>query len=232
MKKPPKKKLTKAERDHRFYMRAHRVLAGMFRALLTLRPQGREKVPETGGYLICANHVAFCDVISVAAVLPRQVRFLAKAELFRIPILGRLITALGACRLDRGGGDVAAIKKTISLAAGGELVAIFPQGHRYGGQNPADTPIKNGAGMIALRAGCPVIPVCLRMKKQRYALFRRVEVIFGDPIPVEELTEEGLAGGEAYRVASERIFARICALGGFLPSTPTGEEKQDARTDS
>lgn len=218
MKKPPKKKLTKEEKNHRFYMRAHRVLAGLFRFLLRLRPRGAENVPARGGFLLCTNHVAFCDVLSVAAVLPRQVRYLAKAELFRIPVLGRLITALGACRLDRSGGDVAAIKKTISLAAGGELVAIFPQGHRYGGKNPADTPIKNGAGMIALRAGCPVIPVCLKMKKQRYALFRRVEVIFGEPIPCEELVTEGLSGSAAYRAASERIFARICALGGFTPT--------------
>ncbi|MBQ8351868.1 MAG: 1-acyl-sn-glycerol-3-phosphate acyltransferase [Clostridia bacterium] len=220
MKKPPKKKLTKEEKNHRFYMRAHRVLAGIFRFLLRLRPQGRENVPAEGGFLICANHVAFCDVVSIAAVLPRQVRYLAKAELFRVPLLGRLITTLGACKLDRGGGDVAAIKKTIALAAGGELVAIFPQGHRYGGKNPADTPIKNGAGMIALRAGCPVIPVCLKMKKQRYALFRRVEVIFGQPIPHEELVSEGLSGSEAYRAASEKIFEEICALGGFVPTAP------------
>ena len=218
MKKPPKKKLTKEEKDHRFYMRAHRVLAGMFRFLLCLRPVGQKNVPAEGGYLLCVNHVAFCDVLAVAAVLPRQVRYLAKAELFGIPLLGRLITALGACRLDRGGGDVAAIKKTISLAAGGELVAIFPQGHRYGGKNPADTPIKNGAGMIALRAGCPVIPVCIRMKKQRYALFRRVEVIFGEPIPAADLTDDAMSGKEAYRAASEKIFSEICALGGFVPS--------------
>ncbi len=223
MKKPPKKKLTKEEKDHRFYMRAHRVLAGFFRFLLCVRPVGQENVPQEGGYLLCANHVAFCDVISIAAVLPRQVRYLAKAELFSVPLLSRLITALGACRLERKGGDIAAIKKTIVLARGGELVAIFPQGHRYGGQNPADTPIKNGAGMIALRANCPVIPVCLKMKKQRYAPFRRVQVIFGKPIPVCELTEQGLTGSPAYRMAGERIFAEICALGGFQ-KTKTEEE--------
>lgn len=225
MKKPPKKPLTKEEKDHRFYMRAHRVLAGIFRFLLCLRPRGQENVPAEGGYVLCVNHVAFCDVISVAAVLPRQVRYLAKAELFRVPLLGRLIRALGACSLDRSGGDVAAIKKTISLAAGGELVAIFPQGHRYGGKNPADTPIKSGAGMIALRAGCPVIPVCLKMKKQRYAPFRRVEVIFGKPIPCKELVAEGLSGSDAYRAASEKIFAEICALGSFVPTADcrTGE---------
>jgi 1-acyl-sn-glycerol-3-phosphate acyltransferase len=225
VKKPPKRKLTKEEKDHRFYMRAHRVLAGFFRFLLCVKSEGQENVPAEGGYLLCVNHVAFCDVISVAAVLPRQVRYLAKAELFRIPVLGRLIRALGACSLDRGGGDVAAIKKTIALASGGELVAIFPQGHRYGGKNPADTPIKSGAGMIALRAGCPVIPVCLKMKKQRYAPFRRVRVIFGKPIPPSDLVLEGQSGSEAYRAVSEKIFAEICALGGFAP-TP-GLQRED-----
>lgn len=229
MSKPPKKKLTKEEKDHRFYMRAHRVLARLFCFFMRLKPHGRENVPATGGYLLCANHVAFCDVVSIAAVLPRQVRYLAKAELFSVPLLRRLITVLGACKLDRSG-DVAAIKKTISLVKGGELVAIFPQGHRYGGKNPADTPIKNGAGMIALRAGCPVIPVCLKMKKQRYALFRRVEVIFGKPLSQEELVAEGLTGSDAYRAAGEKIFASICELGGFRPTAvPEGGDGTCAR---
>ena len=214
----PKKRLTQEEKDRRFYRRAWAILAGFFRFVMRLSPTGKDNIPTEGGHVLCINHVAAVDVISVAAVCPRQLRFLAKKELFRIPLLGWLIRRLGACPLDRGGSDVAAIKKTVTLASSGELVAIFPQGHRYPGQNPADTPIKNGAGMIAYRSGCDVIPVCLRMKKQKYALFRRVEVIFGKPILYAELFPSGEGNSEAYAAASRRIFDEICRLGGFTPS--------------
>ena len=213
-----KKKLTQEEKDRRFYRRAWAILAGFFRFVMRLRATGAENVPAEGGHVLCINHVAAVDVISVAAVCPRQLRYLAKKELFRVPLIGWLVRRLGACPLDRGGSDVAAIKKTVSLASSGELVAIFPQGHRFPGKNPADTPIKNGAGMIAFRSGCDVIPVCLRMKKQRYALFRRVEVIFGKPIAHAELFPDREGNSQAYAAASRRIFDEICRLGGFAPS--------------
>lgn len=219
----PKKKLTQEEKDRRFYRRAWLVLAGFFRFVMRIHPNGAENIPAEGGHVLCMNHVGAVDVISVAAVCPRQLRFLAKKELFRVPLLGWLIRRLGACPLDRGGSDVAAIKKTVSLAASGELVGIFPQGHRYPGVNPADTPIKNGAGMIAFRSGCDVVPVCIRMKKQKYALFRRVEVIFGQPIAHAALFPNGEGNAEAYAAASRRIFDEICRLGDFRSGTDKGE---------
>lgn len=213
-----KKALSQDEKDKRFYRCAWRILAGFFRFILRLRPHGQENVPGEGGCILCINHIAAVDAISVAAVCPRQLRYLGKKELFSVPLLGWLICRLGATPLDRGGSDVGAIRKIVSLATEGELVAIFPQGHRYPGQNPADTPIRNGAGMVAFRAGVPVVPVCLKMKKQRYAIFRRVEVIFGQPIPNAELFPDGAGGSEAYAAASARIFAEICKLGGFTPT--------------
>ncbi len=221
-----KKKLTPAERaarqeekDRKFYRRAHKLLTGFLRFVMRLKPQGvEENLPPEGGCLICANHIAAVDFISVAAVCRRRVRFLAKIELFRIPIVGWLMSRLGAFSVDRGGSDVAAIRKMLALVEEGEAVALFPQGHRFKGKNPADTPIKDGAGMVAVRARVPVIPVCIKVKKQKYALFRRVEVIYGTPISPEELVDPTLTGREAYRAASQRIFDRICALGGYVPT--------------
>lgn len=221
----PKKKLTPEEkraaqdaRDRAFYRRAHRLLAGFFRLFLRVRATGVENLPETGGCLVCSNHISAMDAIAIAAVCHRQIRFLAKKELFRVPLIGWFIRRLGAFAVDRGASDVAAIKKIISVAQSGDVVSVFPQGHRYAGMNPADTPIKAGAGMVALRAGCPVVPVAVRTKRQRYALFRRVELIFGKPIPAEDLCPEDLTGKAAYEAASETIFREICALGGWEKS--------------
>ena len=140
-----------------------------------------------------------------------------KNELFRIPILAPIIRSLGAIPVDRGGSDVKAIRRSIDTIKNGDLFAVFPQGHRYPKTNPADTPIKNGIGLIAHRAQAAVIPVCIKIKNQKYRLFRRTNVLIGKPISIGKL---GLhkGGNEAYAAAAKIAFDELCELGGFHKS--------------
>ncbi len=197
-----------------FYAKAHKLLAPFFRFVMRLEPQGVENIPENGGVLFCANHIGAIDVISIAACTKRQISFVAKKELFSIPLLGKLITSLGAIKIDRGGNDVAAIKASVAAAKNGGAVAIFPQGHRYPGINPATTPKRNGAALIAYRSGCDVIPVCLQMKGGKYGLFKKVNVIFGKPIKNANL---GFINGghEEYEKATEIMFSKVVNLSNY-----------------
>jgi len=216
-KKPKTKKTT--------YMKAHRLLAPLIRFFTGIKISGLENIPAEGGYVLCSNHIAVRDVILIGAACPRQIKFVAKKELFSVPVLSSIIKALGAVKLDRGGSDVGAIKKSIEIVKEGDLVALFPQGHRYPGVEPIDTPTKNGAGLITYRAKADVIPVCIKTKKHKYALFRKVEIIFGKPIPYEDLGFVN-GGNEEYKAATDLIFEKIIELGGFqaLP-TPKGEKE-------
>ena len=207
------KKKSKVKKS--FYMKAHAVLAAPIRFFQRIKPIGLENIPDINkGYIICANHIAAKDVIMIGAAYPREIRFVAKKELFKIPILGWLIKKLGAVKLDRGGSDVAAIKTTISLAKNGNTVAIFPQGHRYPGVNPATTPTKNGAALIAYHSGCDVLPVCIKVKNSKYRLFRKIEIIFGRPIKNSELGFT-TGGHDEYKFATDKIFGEILKLGGY-----------------
>ena len=197
-----------------FYMRAHAVLAPMIRFFTGIRTHGKENIPGEGGYLLCANHIAVRDVILIGVTCPRQIKFVAKKELFSIPILKTVITAMGAVKLDRTGNDVAAMRKSIELAESGDIVSIFPQGHRHPGVNPVETPIKNGAGMIAYRAGCDVIPVFIKTKGNKYGIFKRVDIYYGKPIKNSELGFKN-GGSDEYKAATELIFARLLELGGY-----------------
>lgn len=211
------RKTAPAPRMSRFYRVLHALAGWLIRFLFRIRISGKENVPKQGGYVVCANHVALVDVFTLGASFPRQLRFLAKSELFRIPILAPLIRSLGAVPVKRGSGDVKAIRSSVEILNQGSLFSIFPQGHRYPGVDPADTPIKNGVGLIAYRAQAGIIPVCIKMKKQKYCLFRRTEVLIGKPITVGELgLHEG--GSEAYARASEIAFRELCKLGGFSRS--------------
>ncbi|MBQ3063622.1 MAG: 1-acyl-sn-glycerol-3-phosphate acyltransferase [Clostridia bacterium] len=174
--------------------------------------RGNEPLPESGPYLVCANHQTALDVIFLATVLRRQQpHFMAKAELFKVPVLGWLIRKLGAFPVARGKGDVGAIKHAIKLLEGGRSVGVFPQGTRMPGRELRDCSVKAGAGMIAARAGAQVLPVYIKMKKRSWRFLRRVDVIVGKPIPFADFHYNPAASGEYARITGE-IYEQICLL--------------------
>lgn len=184
---------------------------------------GKENIPKSGGALLCSNHIGINDVPLLGVVFPRQIHFLSKKEWFSIPVFSSLISALGAIKLDRSGKDVGALKNAIGAIKDGKVVAIFPQGHRYPGEDPSNTPIKSGAGLIAYRSGADVIPVCIRTKNFKYKFLQKIYVYVGKPIKYSEL---GFVDGNSaeYRAATELIFSKICSLGSM--------EKGDTQTEA
>jgi len=183
--------------------------------LLRLHVHGAENEPAAsdGPYIICGNHTFFADPIFLCAVTKQQQpHFMAKKELFRIPLLNLLIKGLGAFPVDRGGSDVSAIKKSISLLKEGKCVGIFPQGHRYVGVDPRNTEIHHGLGMIASRTHATILPCYLCMKDYKYKLGRRVDIVIGKPMPYEEYAC-GLSGTAEYTAITKKVYDRICTLG-------------------
>ena len=172
-----------------------------------------EPTPEQGTYLVIANHRTWADPIYLCCALKhQQPHFMAKKELFKIPLLNLLIRALGAYPVNRGGADVGAVKHTIEMLKAGVCVGMFPQGHRYNKVDPRKTPVKTGAAMIALKAGVPVLPVFVKVKNNRHRIFCKKEVIVGKPITIEEMNYNPEAPGEYQRVA-DYLFERVCELG-------------------
>ena len=196
-----------------FYRVIYTIFRGIVGLVLNVRVVGGDKESAKGGYIVCANHISACDPVCLCyAFRKNQVRFMAKKELFKIPVLSWLIRMLGAFPIDRSGNDVGAIKKAISIAGGDGCLGIFPQGHRYPAQDPRETKVKTGAAMIASKSGADIVPVYLWTKKKKKTLFGRVYVVIGDRIPFSDLGYDPGANGEYLRI-SQLIFDRICALG-------------------
>lgn len=195
-----------------FYRKFYNFFEPMVRRIYRIHADGCENIPE-GGAILAANHTSFSDVIVISAAAKRQVRYMAKKELFQTP-LAPLIRALGAFPVDRGGADVGSIRKTIQLIEEGELIGIFPQGHRQGGKDPRTTEIKPGVGFITCHTKAAVVPVFIHNSKMRTALFRKNTVTFGRPVTFEEL--EPLVRGEKgrydYSAAARILFDRVCEL--------------------
>ena len=196
---------------------AYRVIywffAGIVSFLFQIRVVNKEKEPTEGRFIVCANHTAASDAVVVCyAFKKRQVHYMAKKELFKVPVVSQLIRLLGAFPIDRGGSDVGAIRKAVDIVKGGKSLGIFPQGHRYVGVDPRTTPTKNGAALIATRAEADVVPVYIHRKNNTPKLFRRTYVIIGDRIPFSEFNYDPEASGEYARITSV-IFDRVCTVG-------------------
>lgn len=195
-----------------FYEKAYRLLSVAFKKIFRATVTGTENEPESGGCILCANHTSFLDVIILAVMMKRPVRYMAKKELFKVPLLGALIKSLGAYAVDRNGNDVSSIKYTLSLLKEGELVGMFPQGTRCPGINPRNTEIKHGVGMMIYRSKVNVLPVFIKTKNNKTRLFRKTEIIVGELIKYDDLGYSD-GGAPEYKRASEYIFDKICTLG-------------------
>lgn len=192
-----------------FYTWFYKTFEPMVSRIYRIEAKGLENIPE-GGAILASNHTSFSDVLVISAAARRQVRYMAKKELFKTPLCP-LIKALGAFPVDRGGADVKSIKTTLSLIESGELVGIFPQGHRHGGEDPRQTEIKAGVGFLAYHTKAQILPVFLENNRMKTGIFRKNTVTFGKPITFEELGFTK-GGREEYMNASKTIFRHICAI--------------------
>ena len=192
----------------KFFSVMYTLFAGVVKVFLNIRVVNPEKEPDEGGCLICANHVSAADAVVICyAFRKNQAHFMAKKELFKIPVLSGLIKLLGAFPVDRKGSDVGAIKKAIATVKEGKSVGIFPQGHRHPKVDPRTTPIKNGSGLIISRAECDVVPVYILRKKNTFRLFKKTYVIIGDKIDFATL--KGKDNAEITNI----VFDAICTIG-------------------
>ena len=193
----------------RFFRVCYAIFAWAVKLIFRIKVINAENEPDEGGYLICANHESAIDAVVICyAFKKNQAMLMAKKELFKIPLLAQLIKLLGAFPVDRGGGDVSAIKRSIALIKEGKCVGMFPQGHRYPGVDPRTTDVKKGAGLIVSRAECGAVPVYILRKNNKPKLFGRTYVIIGKKLEYSDFANEG-----DYDAITAKIFSNICDLG-------------------
>ena len=196
----------------RFYKGIKIFVGAILTVLYRVKVINRNNEISDKNFIVCANHTSFMDVCALVIAFKSQIRFMAKKEVFSVPLLRGFVKAMGAFPVDRKKGDVAAIKKTLEILKDGGCLGIFPQGTRRPYENPRDTEVKDGVGMIASRSGVGVMPVYIKTKKGKLRIFRKTRVIIGEYISPEELTVE-VTGRDKYKAVTEKIFDRVCTLG-------------------
>ncbi len=145
-----------------------------------IRLKGRYNVPRQGAFLIAANHLSWTDIPLVPLFLPGKVVYMAKEEYFSSRIAW-LVRFMGAFPVKRGEGDRQALRAADDQLKKGKVVVLFPEGTRSKTRMLAKA--HAGLGMVALRAGVPVVPVAIWGSEKVLKQFRpEVTISYGEPI--------------------------------------------------
>ncbi len=189
------------------YAQVRCFFGSIVRAMYRLEVVGADRLPVTGSVVIAPNHDSVLDGIILGAAISRELRFLAKAELWRSRLLAWMLDGLGAIRIKRGHGDQLALARMRQALEAGQTVAIFPQGAVRG-----ERVWHRGAARMALVTGAPLVPVRLIGTAQALSRgrigFPRLRVIIGEPITVARAQEEPVAATkltERLRTAVESL---------------------------
>lgn len=190
-----------------FYKLSFYIILTIYKVLFRIEVSGRGNLPEDGAILVCANHISLLDPPMLEIAVRKHTHFMAKEELFKIPILAQLIRAYGAFPVKRGAGDRQALRKSLELLQEGKTLGIFPEGTRSktGEVQKGHT----GVGMFALRTDAHVVPLAIIGP---YRLFRKLKVVIGPPINMDDLKQAEKISSEEIRLASERIMEHIAEL--------------------
>lgn len=214
----PPKRGTAVKLDNRFYepyvtplwfwVSLRAFARFIFFLVLNIKVTGRQHVPENGPCLIASNHLSWTDIPLVPAYISRRVIYTAKEDLFEGKMWW-LVRFLGAIPVKRGEADRQLLRACDDLLKRGRVLTIFPEGHRS--ETRQMIPANAGVGMIALRAGVPVIPVAVCGSEYALKRFRpRVTITYGEPLILQpkgaKITKEDITS------ATNTIMQRIAEM--------------------
>jgi 1-acyl-sn-glycerol-3-phosphate acyltransferase len=161
---------------------------------------GTENIPKVGGVLLCANHIENLDPIVVGICSPRPIHYMAKDELFSVPILGRIVSKVYAFPVKRGLSDREALRKGLAVLKEGNVLGLFPEGTRSKtgelGKGLA------GAGFFALRSEAAVVPCAIIGP---YKSFKSLKIVYGNPIDLSEARSKKIPADEATELIMNEI---------------------------
>ncbi len=199
------------------YLASKLAIAAVLKGVFRLEVWGREHEPARGPFLAVSNHWSAFDPPVLGVALRHKVHFMAKEELFRIPVLRSWMRCIGTFPVRRGQPDRQAIRTALDILARGGVVGMFPEGTR----NPRGylLPAEPGAAFLALRAGVQILPVGILgtlevlPKGARVPRLRKIRVRIGPPFRLDDLPR----GSEQISLASDRIMRAIADLLGVPP---------------
>ena len=173
------------------------VVNAFFKVFFRVKFVGKENIPSVDErFIICANHKSNLDPPLVGTAFSFEIGFMAKEELFKNKIFGKLITALGAFPIKRGKSDFGALRTAISLVADGKHKDRLRKG-------------KMGAALVAVKARANILPIGI---EGEYKPFGKLIVRIGKPIELTSYFDEKLNSAELQEITDKLLMPKISEL--------------------
>ena len=200
--------------SYKFYRGCFRVARAAIGIFYRTRVVGKGNIPE-GAAMICANHSSMVDpfLMAFAFGIGNYIHFIAKVELFKIPLISQALKKMGMISVNRGILDVATIKSTFGYIRINEKIAIFPEGTRSSEDGVVSA--RSGAVKLADHSGIPLVPVFIPRKKP---LFTRVTLVIGAPYRIPEQGVKRTA--DEYNQLAEDLMEKIKILESEVKQEP------------
>lgn len=147
-----------------------------------IKVKNLENFPKDTGFIIACNHIGWMDIVGLGvALLPRQIHFMAKKELFNRKLIAKFLRSLNAFPVDRKNPGTSSIKIPVKLLKEGKIVGIFPSGTRSD-----HAPIKRGAVTIANLAKVPIVPCAYTGPTNFKEVLKRkrIYILIGEPMTI------------------------------------------------
>ncbi len=161
-----------------YYLFKWSVVSPVFYTYFRGKVIGFENVPQQNPFIVVCNHASYFDPLFVSCAMGRPIAYMAKEELFSVPILSQAIQFYGAYPVKRGAGDRGAIRAALQAIEKGWGLGIFLEGTRT--ENALITNPKLGAVLIAAKAHVPLLPVSLRGTNR----ILKKGLAFPQPVPI------------------------------------------------
>lgn len=167
-----------------FYQFARFLLSVVFHIVFNVKAEGKENLPKRGGYILASNHRTDMDPVFIGISILKTLTFMAKIELFQLPLVGFIFHWVGAFPVERGKGDTGAVDFAIKTVNDGKALAMFPEGTRS--RDGTLKRPKSGCAVIAAASNATVVPVAV-CYGERLHFREKIIVRFGVPISPQEL---------------------------------------------
>ena len=164
-----------------------------FSLLYPIKVYGKENIPERGSVLVC-NHFRAIDCGFIARICDKDIKYLAKKEIFKTKLITKIVRSYGGIPIDRENPDMKSLLEAIKEIKKGNKLCIFPEGRRNVSGTSDLQDIKGGSIIFSIKAKCPIVPIMM-LKKAK--IFRTTHIILGKPVELSDyygkkLTEDDM----------------------------------------
>lgn len=178
----------------------------IFKTIYRIEIVNKDKIPKEGRFILCSNHISIFDPVVLSIIVPREIAWMGKKELFENKIFAKLFHKLGVFPVDRNETELSTIKHSMKVLKNEGILGIFPEGTRVKEMKLENA--KSGVALIGIKMKSPILPVYI---EGTYKPFSKLKVIFGDPFDFSESYGEKLTTND-YKIYGQDILSRIYSM--------------------